>query len=827
MQWQILDVGYTLLRDEAVILIYGKSRNGESRIFRVLGFTPYFYANPEIEFIDINSLMQYINDDCDLGYTVEIVDRYLPMGYQEHPTKLFKVHYTNPRDTRKFRESIVNNGFASEIYEADILFKNRFMMDLGLHGMGWMEVPGFNIRYDEIKPIDVDYDMSYRLMGFDIECLPKRNGGMPKAEDNDPIIIISMAFDPPYQGQDSIVLTDKEYSEKCLLKQFLDVIKDYDPDFLIGYNINEFDIPYIDARLNYHSIYNDIGRNKRGWFIRQNLEKNTIGIPGRIVVDLLPLVKKHANPTEYKDLKHPLKLHSLKHVSEQLLDIHKLDVKPSQMRSIWESDNYQPMIDYAERDAVLMIELYHKLQVVDKYIALSQASGALLQDVISGGQTSMIDNLFIRQFQMFNRVVPMKGSWDDSDDLDDENTKYEGAIVLKPKIGLHENIGILDFKSLYPSIMIGFNLSPDTIYYEEGIAKFKDKSEMVGIIPVILQDLYDRRFIYKKAMKSTTDKREKSLLNLKQYAMKILLNSIYGYFGYTKSRLFEVSIASKVTEEGRNALTLTKKVIEEYPGCRVIAGDTDSVFITSDLYKDYNSMVEFGKVIQKRMEELLPDPMSLAFEAFGSRGFLQAKKRYAIRITEDGKNYTMKYRGIETRRRDWCQYTEDTLASTLEMLLMDGDIKKAGEYAHGRIERIRGLRNVSDDPELMEQLILTKKWTKPIDQYKVKMMHIGAIQRALERGETEYSLGDRIAYYVVDKYRNVADFIESDKSKPSDLASGNTEIVEYVIEHNIQIDKNYYINKQLLPPLSRIFDILQYDVNKGKFMVKQFTLEDF
>jgi DNA polymerase elongation subunit (family B) len=107
------------------------------------------------------------------------------------------------------------------------------------------------------------------------------------------------------------------------------------------------------------------------------------------------------------------------------------------------------------------------------------------------------------------------------------------------------------------------------------------------------------------------------------------------------------------------------------------------------------------------------------------------------------------------------------------------------------------------------------------------MMHIGAIQRALERGETEYSLGDRIAYYVVDKYRNVADFIESDKSKPSDLASGNTEIVEYVIEHNIQIDKNYYIDKQLLPPLSRIFDILQYDVNKGKFMVKQFTLEDF
>lgn len=661
--------------------------------------------------------------------------------------------------------------------------------------------------------------VKYRKMGLDIEVLPPESGRMP-TYDKDPIIIFSLSFDPAYEDHTTLVLAVKPQlkggmllkdgvmfypTEADLLSGWLDIVRDYDPDFMVTYNGNEFDFPYIDNRLSYTGVFNDMSRNHGSCMIRNQREDRTIVyIPGRIVIDLLPLVKKHVNPTEFKGMK-PLKHYSLDAVSKALLDIQKGDVKPSEMRGIWLSKDYMKLIDYARRDAELNLALLAKMNILERYIALSLASGVLLQDVINSGQTVLIDSLIMREFKKYGRVIPPRGSFDDSSGPD-EDVLYEGAKVLEPLTGLHEHIVIMDYASLYPSIMRAYNLSPDTLIDAKTTLFTQD---VKGIVPDILERLYNDRVAIKKEMKATKDKDLKNLLNAKQYAVKTLLNSIYGYFGYSKSRLFEVAIASTVTRRGREALLKTKEVVEKH-GLVIIGGDTDSVFI--GLRGDncsFDSGKELANLISQDMAKILPKPMSLAFEAYGLRGLFLAKKRYAVYITEDGKEYTIKMRGIETRRRDWTEYTEETLNHVFDILLKDGDIKGAGVYALAQLRRIKDLINVNDDKDLLNKLVLTKKYSKPIEDYKVKTAHIGALNRHISRGGQDISLGDRIAYYVT-----------AGKGPMTSL----TETIDYVIENNVPINKQYYIKKQLLPPLDRIFEVLKFNLQLGKFNAKQMTL---
>lgn len=857
---QILDVSYytNFRTKEPIIQIFGKDSEGKSQVINVSGFRPYFYALPM--HIGREDEEGIIIEDEYPQLSINIVSRYLPMGYQEGPRKVYVINYTNPQDTRDFRERLVTDGYVKEVYEADILFKNRFMVDLGIKGFDWIEVPGERCTYQEIKVLKDESILPFRVMGLDIETEIPETGGFPTA-DKCSIIIATLAFEPLFEGRASMVLAVHKMSatdvldgmpgqvppylrlferEDQLLDYLEQIVHDYDPDIIVDYNGNEFDMGYITDRLNIVSLKNDMGRNGRSWFCRESPDKTTWQIPGRIHLDLLPLIKKHVNPTEFKSLKHPLKEYSLKYVASQLLEVQKLDMKPSEMRRVWESDEWPRMIEYARRDAELMPLLLNKVQLLDKYIALAQAAGCLLQDVLNGGQSTMIDMLMIREFKKYDRLIPMRPSFGqqkehenqlkeiqktlDGLDLeeysDSDGVQYQGGLVLPPEVGLWEWIVIMDFASLYPSIMRAFNLSPDTIYYENGKAKFR--MDFQGIVPKILERLYESRVAYKKEMKTTTDMQLKAQLNLKQYGCKILLNSIYGYFGFDKSRLFEMSIAAKVTEEGRNALILTKKTVESHKGLKVIAGDTDSVFIhvgngeMNHRMFDINRFVyatRIGKTIHDEMAELLPKPMSLAFEAYGKRGILLAKKRYAIAITEDGDKYTIKQRGIETRRRDWCNYVEETLSTVFDTLLNEGDITKAGIYAKTQIERIAKLQYVTDDPDLLAKLVLSKKYSKPVDQYKVKTMHMEALKRAQARGDESIHLGDRIMFYVVDKHVK--------------QSTAKTEVVDYVIEQNLPIDKDYYINKQLAPPLERIFKVLNFNIATGRFNGKQVTFEGF
>jgi len=411
---------------------------------------------------------------------------------------------------------------------------------------------------------------------------------------------------------------------------------------------------------------------------------------------------------------------------------------------------------------------------------------------------------------------------DDDMPSDDE---IEGAIVLTPRRGLTSKVVILDYKSLYPTIMMAYNLCYSTEIRDEEPkgpvittpcgGRFVDPSIYVGIVPRILKTLLSERLEAKKAMKTARTPEERDEFDAKQYAMKILLNSIYGYTGYARARVYSPIITNSVTSYGRENLLKTQKIVEDHAifpmdgktyNLSVVAGDTDSIFISiSGENVDFDIAKKIGTQIANIATSGLPSPMELVFEAYAERILILAKKHYAMYRFENPEKGVIKAKGIETVRRDWCNLTAKTLTSCLEMILIEGDVNKALSHARDALNTVKSPNN--DD---ITDLIMTRTLTRKPENYAQPQPHAELIKKLEERGVHKYMLGDRVQFVIIKG--------EHKKGKRKELMTQGSEDPDYVIENGLKIDTDYYIEKQLLPPLYRMFEC--FGINEMDLMQK-------
>ncbi|MCX8207012.1 MAG: DNA-directed DNA polymerase [Methanothrix sp.] len=857
MRFQILDANYVYDRvGYPVVQLFGVSDGGDSVICRVSGFRPYFYASAH----DITHAEEAVRS---MGLDVEIVERYEPIGYQSRPSKMLRIIARDPKSVREIRDRVKEIPSVKAVYETDILFKNRFLIDTGLGGMAWVRVPEaercemhdrrrliVDLPVEKLAPEDLESTAPLRLMAFDIECLPQ-NGEMPRPESS-PVILISMAFNPPYRGLSDMVLVGRELScnrpdvegcadERALLSRFVSVINDYDPDIIVGYNSNEFDIPYLRERASRLGIDMDVGRDGSTWLIKSMGGSKNVAVTGRVVVDLLPIIRSSFS----------LKQYTLRSAAMELIGEEKRDVNPARMESIWlEGDGLSDLISYSRRDAVLVMQLLLRLRLMDKYMALARASGSLLQDIVNGGQSGMVESLLLRKFRSHGRVLPPKPDSEESDERFMDADELKGGAVLPPVKGLVENVIILDYKSLYPTIMMAHNLCYSTVVTKEKppeVVKspsggdFAAPSVCRGIVPEILKELLEKRTETKRLMKSAGEA-ERAFLDAKQYALKILLNSFYGYSGYARARLYSLVLANAVTSFGRHNIIRTKEMIEDIgsvyiidgkavlpsenpAGGRrydlsVVYGDTDSVFVR--LSADHSITPEDAELIGRKIAETitskLPEPMELVFEAFARRAIFLAKKRYALWLFErasatskplgsvEGSESVwrdrIKVRGMETVRRDWCDLTSKTLRRCLELILKEGRVDDAVQHVRDVIQRLREM-DIRRDRELLDDLVLTRRFTKDAASYRNKQPHIQLIEKMRKRGGRVPAVGDRVAFIII-------------KGSKKTLFVDRAEDPEYAVENNLPVDTEYYIEKQLLPPVLRLF--MPFDVGRESLL---------
>lgn len=749
------------------------------------------------------------------------------------------------------------------------------MIDLKVKPCGWMSVTDPHPSHGDssadesyttlwtpncLVHSDTQGIAPYRIMSYDIEALPHvvPNGEpeFPQPE-RDPITTIGVACyefvtqreemhafcfrdtpdfdtadDPSDDDYDASLVNVHSFDDEGkMLEAFSEFIKSYDPDFISGYNINNFDNKYVFQRadaLGCSVVAKMWGRVDHVCKLRKRFKQSNqtggkewweASLDGREWFDLYGVIMTD----------HKLPSFKLDNVAAHFLGTRKVPVKYSDIPRMFETrDGRKALGVYCVKDAWLPIQLVVKLSKIQNAMSLSNVTGASIRDILNRGQQIRTMTLMLRYLrnEMGGRTrlyLP--------DEDDNHCGSFEGAVVIDPIPGFYETpVVTLDFASLYPSIMRAFNMCYSTICTrqearlngwsfqgdtpdvrairnfkcEDGKFEYIDSEDDVcfatketrqGVLPCILQTLLVERKLYKKRMKAAGEKSPMySVFNGHQLALKICANSIYGFTGAARGYLPEPRIASSVTRRGRAMANETKHVCEtEFPGCRVIYGDTDSVFVNlppticngEDILKEAERL---GEVMADVCTKKFLPPNELEYEKTYRPILLKGKKRYAGYKFEPGLAPKMDVKGFECVRRDFAPIVSETQKMVLKKLVQENDRESAAKYAN---DRVRALMDGSLDVSL---LTISRQLTRPVENYATKAAHVtlaARMQREMPESVAP-KVGDRIPYVI----RCGREPLYMRAIMPSEVSSKN------------KIDVAWYLKKQLRQPLMRIFEMV-------------------
>ncbi|XP_060084003.1 DNA polymerase delta catalytic subunit-like [Ylistrum balloti] len=745
----------------------------------------------------------------------------------------------------------LQHGFQS--YESNIDFEVRFMVDSDVVGCNWIEVPAGKYQLRNRRNISnadsrhpahtsrcqVELDVSWedfishspegewskvaplRILSFDIECAG-RKGIFPEA-DKDPVIqianmvirqgdrepfirnVFTLNTCAPVIGSQVLC----HMKEADLLEKWAAFVREVDPDIITGYNIQNFDTPYLINRANHLKVkdFTFLGRIrdiksviKESTFQSKQMgkrENKVVNMEGRTQLDLFQIVLR-----DYK-----LRSYSLNAVSFHFLQEQKEDVQHSIITDLQNGTDQtrRRLAVYCLKDAVLPLRLLDKLMCVINYIEMARVTGVPLPYLLSRGQQIKVISQLLRKAKEQDLVLPTQKI-----EVGDE---YEGATVIEPVKGYYDMpIATLDFSSLYPSIMMAHNLCYTTLLSQHTITKedlspeqyiktpsgnlFIKAKHRKGLLPEILEHLLGARKKAKADLKKETDPFKKKVLDGRQLALKISANSVYGFTGAQVGKLPCLEISQSVTAFGRMMIEQTKNYVEEKytiangykHDAKVVYGDTDSVMCKFGVDTVAEAMT-LGLEAANFISGKFVSPIKLEFEKVYFPYLLINKKRYAgLYWTNPEKHDKMDCKGIETVRRDNSPIVANLINTCLQMILIERDPNGAVEYAKQTISDL--LCNRID----ISQLVITKELTKTDDEYSAKQAHVELAHRIKKRDPgSAPQLGDRVPYVIIAAAKKTAAYMKSEDPI-------------FVLENNIPIDTQYYLENQLSKPLLRIFE---------------------
>jgi DNA polymerase I len=815
VEFQLLDCDYISPNDKVILRLFGKTIDGKTVCVFYDKFKPYFYVLPKQKNKVIQELKEKFSKDI---INIEEVEKFLPIGYQKEKTKVLKITLNNPARTPIVRDFLNKSENVEEIFEADILFRYRFMADFGLSGMKWVKAIGkvistTNVRTDicleaeKLENLEKIENVTFKFLSIDIEV--PTQAGLPSPKEHG-IGIISLTFYPAFQGKNTLVLISKPVggisedtiifeNEREMLRKFLEIVIKFDPDIITGYNLENFDLPYINERLKELKLPRAIGRCSQKPMLIKKISENRFrcNIVGRIIADPYLVIKEMARRGFFLGLKR----FGLGDVSKYLLNEDKVDITHSEIPKYWNGskEEIKKIIDYARKDSQLAIRVLIEKNFLDKYIGLSQVCGLLLQDTLDLGEAGKIENLLLREFNKMDFILPCKPSGKEIKKREEEREKkgLKGAFVFDPVIGLHTNCTLyLDFVSMYPSFIVSFNICPTTLLFNvEEVeyvqspygTKFVSPKVRKGIFPEIVKKLIENRKKIKELLKNEKDITIRRALDAQQEALKRMANAFYGYTGFVRARIYALDIANAITSYGRKYIKLTKEIVEKETPYKAIYGDTDSVMIETDT-QDVERAFEIGNELTRLITEKV-GVLQMKIESVFKTLLIHAKKRYAgwsFEKIDDKWSDTIVMKGIETVRRDWCELVSETLNKILEIILKEQNPKKALDYFKDIVQKIQ------NEEIPLEKLLIVKGISKRIEDYKGVQPHVELVKKMKKRpGVRAPGVGDRIGYIIV---------------KGVEPISERAEDLEWIKKHNLKVDSRYYIESQLLPPIERIFE---------------------
>ena len=700
--------------EEPVLELFGRTRDGKSITVEYRGFRPYFYCIEPTQ-----ALLDYLRRDPEV---LEVAPVEREVAGVKHACGKVVMHH--PWKTPEYRERC--RKYNSEVLAADIPFPHRFIFDMDLascvrvigketKGPYSTELVVLAERFEPTEP----FTPRITILSFDIE----------NSLTDPTILCLGLAW-----REGNAIRTDcLSGPEKEILRGFFDRVAKLDPDVITGYNIDGYDLPVLESRSRALGLGGlPIARDGQ---TASNFGDRFWRAHGRIIADAWWSVKIELHP----------KQETLDAVARWLLNEGKHDVDRRNMDQEWARDP-QKVMEYCKKDAELALRILEKVSRIDKSMDLAVVSKLPLDDVLNGRTSQLIDSILIRAADRGGFGIPMtrQGRGEGS---------IEGGYVHSLQGGLYEWVGVLDFTSMYPSIIIDKNicfttLNPGgTITSPTGV-RFLDTSARVGLLPTILGNLMRERREVKAKAKTEADPERRAYYDRLQFAIKILMNAFYGVLASSFYRFTNPEIGASITSFARENI---KSIIRELEadGIRVIYADTDSVFFESP-EKDLEAAQRIGRQVADRFSHgSVNMEFERVLETFFSHG---KKKRYAAKTAWPVPGELI-VRGYEIRRTDAFNLQSEAQKRVFAMIL-DKDTDGAIRFARDLVQSVKAGRIPDDllpgESDPIEPLVISRtvreetRYANPDS-----MANVQAANKLRAMGE-EIVPGMKVSWIVVD-----------------------------------------------------------------------------
>ncbi|MZI93711.1 DNA polymerase II [Vibrio sp. CAIM 722] len=673
------------------------------------------------------------------------------------------------------------------VLETDIKLADRFLMERFIQGS--VEFTGHSHVYPDYRKVEQarirkgDYVPNLNIVSLDLECSEKG-------------ILYSIGLDSPMDSRVIMIGTPEPSEtniewvndERALLLSLINWFQAFDPDVVIGWNVIDFDFRLLHKRAQWHNLKLMLGRGGQSSYFRSanQTQQGFITIPGRVVLDGIDTLKTAT---------YHFRSWSLESVSQELLGegkaIHNVHDRMDEINQMYAHDK-PSLAKYNLQDCILVNRIFKQTHLLEFAIQRSRLTGLELDRV--GGSVAAFTNLYLPQLHRAGYVAP---------NLHSENWfASPGGYVMDSIPGLYNSVLVLDFKSLYPSIIRSFLIDPLGLI--EGLKQEignEDNQAVPGFrggqfhrtkhfLPQMIEQLWAAR-----------DQAKRDNEKAFSQAIKIIMNSFYGVLGSSGCRFFDTRLASSITMRGHEIMKQTKKLIEGQ-GYQVIYGDTDSTFVSLGGEYSQQQADEVGKSLVTLINDWWKQHLQQAFRLNSMleieyethyRKFLMptirgaetgSKKRYAGLIGT-GEHESMVFKGLESVRTDWTALSQ-RFQKELYRMVFHGE--RPDEYVRNIVEQTLS-------GELDEELVYQKRLRRKLHEYQKNVPpQVRAARMADAMNE---KLGRPLQY----QNRGVIEYL---------ITVNGPEPKEY---RQSPIDYDHYIDKQLKPVADAILPFIGMQFN--------------
>lgn len=755
-----------IFTDEGRVFVFTRNKDGSLPTPEpITDYKPYFYV-PD-----------------DKGIYLSLFDEKLRKIVCNDPNRELK------GKRKAFREAGVKT------FEADINFATRCLIDF----------------YIDKEP---DLLEPFRYHFVDIETLYAA-GGIDKAvrEATSPIMSIG-CYDSmvgyrifcwrPGNRVDAEIVKCFE-TEIEMVDAYLAFLKENFPDVIVGWNAGRFDFPYMFTRFGaerwekvsplydltprpsgifskYEYVAKEDEKQKRDWSSK-TAHSIIWKLAGTSFLDYMDLYKMLVS-----QVGGGLDSYALDNVAKKELGIAKIEFDLKKMAEV----PLEELVAYNLRDVEIMVRLEEKRGILRFFNQAKKIARSEFDAVLNTSR--MVDNLMLHYAKKRKCVLPSK-------DRDIIHEKFEGAYVKQPTPGMYDWVAVFDFASLYPNIMLTFNMSPETITKDPtnaiSVNNLLFSSEPRGLYPTVCRDFMDARDRVKKEIKKYPVGSSKRIMLEAEYsALKVMTNSIYGYSAFPGARLYSAEVGSSITYVGREMV----QYIEKHAGIEILYADTDSVFVKLPVKNSVEAM-EQVKLISKKIKEVVNDfvhsfglkshTFDMDFDKLYQRLFLGAKKRYVGWLIWKGEVCdTIDIRGYETRRSDTPLLAKDFLNKFYGELVRG----KTRDELYAMIEEFKK-RILAATPEEIGFPVTVK----PPSAYSVIPIHLRAVQNSISIGILDESAyGDKVKYLFVKR---------TEREQPDYKVLAFTDEKSFIASR-FDIDRNRVIERLVDMKVTPIMELL-------------------